>query len=115
MKYNCPQCTKSLQWKLLRSKPLPGERKFLPSRAVQVCPFCSVGLSNNTHWSETLLMVLFILPLMGVFKGSKGPDAKIILWITCVWLAVSIAAGIFFHVRYLRHWQRYKRHEPDRS
>lgn len=40
---------------MVTSKPLPGERKILPQRAVPVCPACKGALATNIHWSEGVL------------------------------------------------------------
>ena len=55
MKHDCPYCGAALGWRLVTSKPLPGERKILPQRAVPVCPACKGALATNIHWSEGVL------------------------------------------------------------
>lgn len=109
MKHDCPYCGVSLRMKLVRSKPLAGERKLLPAQAVPVCPKCGGEVVINIHWSEAVAGVLMMAPLLAI-PATKGlpftPEVPALGAAVIVgWLVMLV----FFHVRYWRHWQRYKK------
>lgn len=114
MKHDCPHCRTSLKWKLVRSKPLPGERKFLPNKAVAVCPQCGGQLASNIHWSEGVAGPVVGLPLLCFFAFRPAMLKHVALWwfaaVTVLWILVFS----FLHLRYWRHWERYKPYEPTR-
>ncbi len=112
MKHNCPYCGAKLGWRLVLSKPLPGERKILPRQAVPVCPSCGGELASNTHWSEILFLGIIGLPVLlgSAVRTNLGKSA--FLYAGIFTLAVWIGVTIFFYLRYWRHWQRYKPYAP---
>ncbi|MFZ3174710.1 MAG: hypothetical protein WA146_07425 [Thiobacillus sp.] len=97
----CPHCNKPLGWKLLRGKPLQGERKFLPKNAVLVCPFCEGELYNNPHSAEKWIFMAF-LPMFFVFQFQlENP------WILLLSLLIGTGTTIYVHFKYLRSWPRF--------
>lgn len=98
----------------MRSKPLPGERRFLPNQAVPVCPNCGGELAPNIHWSEQVFGAVIGIPLLGFFhaRATVTPALAVIIG-GCV-LALWGAVLAMFHFRYWRHWQRYKAYAPPK-
>ena len=111
MLHDCPYCGKPIKLKLLRSRPLPGERKFLPNRAVPVCPHCGGALATNTHWSEIVALLLFGIPLLGLISWHRSTQGSALLWLIGIALVLLPATLAYFHFRYWRAWQRYKPYE----
>ena len=100
-KLKCPHCDKPLGWKLLRGKPLPGERKVLPNKAVLVCPFCKGELYNNPHPAEHWIFLAF-LPMFFAFQFQlENP------WMLLLSLFIGAGATIYVHFKYLRNWPRF--------
>jgi predicted RNA-binding Zn-ribbon protein involved in translation (DUF1610 family) len=112
MQHDCPHCGESLKWKLVRSKPLPGERRFLPNHAIPVCPNCGGELAPNAHWSEQVVGAVIGIPLLGFLsaRATITPTLAVVVGFGVFALWGSIFA--FFHFRYWRHWQRYKAYVP---
>ncbi|QIL70644.1 hypothetical protein G7048_09910 [Diaphorobacter sp. HDW4B] len=111
MRQDCPHCGISLKRRLARAVPAPGERKFLPMKAIQVCPECGGKIQQNPHPVERKLGWL-VLPLIGAFllkDGMSLPKLAMMVLIGC-WIVYALAA-IYVERRYLRDWQRYKRWE----
>ena len=110
MKHDCPYCGAALGWRLVTSKPLPGERKILPQRAVPVCPACKGALATNIHWSEGVLgcaAALLAFLVQQLLSRAVQPGAGFFALMGAV-VATMVALMVFFHFRYWRHWQRYK-------
>lgn len=114
MLHDCPYCGVSLKRRLIRSVSAPGERKFLPSKAIQVCPECGGKIQNNPHPVEQKLpWILLPLVIAFLFKDAlPSPKSAMLLLIGC-WIMFG-AASIYFEWRYLRNWQRYRRCEEAR-
>jgi hypothetical protein len=110
VKHDCPHCGKSIKWKLIRGKPLLGERKFLPNRAVTICPLCSGELSINVHWSEQVIgfLVGTLLLLITGFRGEVS--FAVALWVFAATWLIGLGMLVFFQVRYWQNWQCYKAH-----
>jgi hypothetical protein len=63
MKTDCPHCGRRIRWwHYVGGRPAAGERRFLPNRAVTVCPFCRGGLATNVHPLEHRLDVIVLTP-----------------------------------------------------
>ena len=114
MRHNCPYCKQSIKWRLVRSKPLPGERKVFPKQAVAVCPVCGGELAANTHWSEHMAGAIVAIPLLVFTNIRSGITITLAAWLGAGVLAFWAAAFAFFHFRYWRNWQRYKKYVPPR-
>lgn len=87
MKHNCPYCGASLKLRLVLAKPLPGERKIFPHRAIQVCPTCSGQLASNIHWSELVAGVAIALSLLLFLRLRDGMPVQ---------SAITWSAGVLF-------------------
>lgn len=111
MKHDCPHCGESIKWKLIGGKPLPGERKFLPNRAVTICPVCSGELTTNVHWSEQAAGFVVAIPFFAFFSVRADISRIAVLWGAVATLLLWLAMFGFFHFRYWRYWQRYKAYE----
>jgi len=115
MKHDCPYCGVKLGWRLVTFKPLPGERKFLPNQAVPVCPACQGELASNTHWSEMAFLGVMGVPLFLLLELRSVLGKHAFLYAGLATLVFWMAAAVFFHLRYLRHWQRYKPYVPKQG
>lgn len=110
VRHACPWCGVSLKGRLVRSKALPGQRKFLPMYAMTVCPECGNGLTYNPHGTEKAFgflvgVPLLLLPLIGRSAWKSAiVGAVMVLW--CVVL-------LYLHFRFWRHHPVWKRVEPD--
>jgi len=111
-KLACPHCGISLGWRLLRGKPLPGERKILPNRAVLVCPSCQGELHPNPHPAEFWVYVAF-LPLVVLFHllalqiiPTVG-DSQLWLGAMLGSLLLATLVTIYVHFKFLRNWPRF--------
>jgi hypothetical protein len=80
MKYDCPRCSARLKWRLVSSKPLPGERKVLPNQAVPVCPQCGVELAHNPHWSEVVAGSVVALSFLAFFPVKQSVPRHLVPW-----------------------------------
>ena len=106
MLLDCPHCGRSMKRRLIRSVPAPGERRFLPMRAIPACPHCRGLLASNLHWSEVagaapalLLWVVFELGMSPLWRWLGG------LLLTALMLG-------YFEYRYWSKLQRFRRYEP---
>jgi len=111
MKIDCPYCQISLRKKLLRSKPAPGERRFLPNRAIPYCSNCGGELANNLHPMEKIQLVVILVPalliqLVLIYSGNIP-----LLVLTGVSLVVAIVIVLYLHFKHMRNWQRFIRRE----
>lgn len=108
MKHDCPHCGVPLRMKLVLSKPLPGERQLLPNQAVPVCPHCGGSITSNHHWSEFVVGLVMSASLLAVpvARGGLGPRAPVLGAVVIGGWCVML---LFFHLRYWRHWPRYKK------
>jgi hypothetical protein len=113
MKYDCPRCSAKLKWRLVSSKPLPGERKVLPNQAVTVCPQCGVELANNQHWSEIVAGSVVALSFLAFFPVKQSVPRHWMLWFAATVLLLWAVLFAYFHFRYWRNWQRYKCFRTD--
>ena len=103
----CPHCGVSLNGKLLRGKPLPGERKILPNCAVLVCPSRQGELHPNFHPAHFWVYLGF-LPMVVTFYLMAGSDDKE-FWFAAMAIAVVAAlfVTIYIHFRFLRNVPRF--------
>ena len=115
MKHDCPYCGASLKWRLVTSKPLPGERKILPSRAVTVCPSCGGQLAPNTHWSEFGFFGIVLLPFLFLRELNEQLGSQALVVVLGASLLFVGVAALFLHRRYWRHMQRYKPYVPRQN
>lgn len=110
-KLTCPHCGNFLAGKLLRGKPLPGERKFLPNKAVLVCPSCQGELHPNPHpaqfWIWIALLPFAILLHLLVLQIIPTDDKR--LWLTVMLgsLLLAFVVAIYVHFKFLRDWPRF--------
>ena len=106
MLLDCPYCGLSMKRKLIRSVPAPGERKFLPMKAIAVCPHCKQPLATNVHWAELATVTVGRAILLLVLSVKLLP-----LWLTLMLMAAAAVAMAVLDWRYLSQWQRFKRHD----
>ena len=111
MRYDCPHCGIPLNRRLTRAVPAPGERKFLPMKAIQVCPDCGGKIRQNQHPVERWLGWL-TLPLIAAYLLKDGMSSPKLTMLVLVgsWIICGLVA-IYVERRYLRDWQRYQRWE----
>ena len=108
-----PYCHAPLRRRLVVTKALPGERRFLPQRAAPACPECGRYLAANAHWSEWgLLCAAFAFFYLLVDSKGRVPLGRLAGWAGAGLLALAIAV-VLCHFRYWRHMQRCKPHEVD--
>ena len=106
MKHECPYCGADLRFQLIKSTPVPGERKFLPNRAYSSCRKCDGVLVVNPHpfeGKQSYVMGVFILPIMFHQEISNSTLRLSLLFISIV--------GLFWSCIYFktpRHWPRYR-------
>ncbi|MBF5005492.1 hypothetical protein [Diaphorobacter caeni] len=113
MLHDCPHCGISLKRRLIRSAPAPGERRFLPGKAVSLCPDCGGTLQHNPHPAERWQTWL-VLALAGAFllkDGMSSPQWAMVALIGC-WVAFALVS-IYVEQFHLRDWQRYRRPEAS--
>lgn len=115
MLHDCPHCGVSLKWKLVKSKPLPGERKILPNQAMPVCSSCGGGLAWNTHWSEAATAIILFLSVWALTAFRSNFWLAVGGWLGVVIVAICATTFVFFHFRYWRRWQRYKAYAPSQQ
>src|SRR4030065_1462372 len=103
----CPHCGVSLSWKLLRGKPLPGERKILPNRAVLVCPSCQGEMHPNLHPTHFWVYLAFV-PMVVTFYLMIGSDDKE-FWFAAMAAALVVALFVttYIYFRFLRNVPRF--------
>jgi hypothetical protein len=114
MNHNCPHCSTALSKRLVRSKALPGEDRWLPLRAHMVCPVCGGGLEQNLHPVEEKFHRNVIWLALPVFSG---------LFLKNVWLLLfgaallTVAAGyVSWHLwKNLASWPRYKPYQEQEA
>lgn len=111
MRHDCPHCGQSLKRKLVRSTPAPGQRRFLPLRAIACCPLCKGLLARNEHWTDKCL-VLLALPFFMVVQARPLFDSR------GLWLLVAssvallmLGAGAIVYWRHMRTWPLYRKYE----
>ena len=112
MKHNCPHCEATFKYRLLRSKALPGQRRFLPERATSACPECGGQIALNTHWSEIVAGGAVVLPVLFYMQRRPALETASILWPAGALLICMGAMFAVFYFRYWRNWQRYKAYVP---
>jgi hypothetical protein len=115
MRTDCPHCGKRIRWwNYLGSRPASGERRFLPNRAITVCPFCRGDLAPNNHPFEKRLNLLVFTPFgVVLILFFNLPDLQIV-WIAMLGflLLVMIIALGYMHLK-TRNWQRFRRYEGE--
>ena len=111
MKLDCPHCGKSLKGRLLRTKPAPGERRFLPLRSIPYCSHCCGTLFLNIHPKEKMQVVWLALPVIPFELFLKEPQKKLPLLLIACSIAAMLAGLAYINFKYLRNWQRYASHE----
>jgi hypothetical protein len=90
----------------------PGERRFLPNRAITGCPFCRGALATNVHPLEKRLQMLAFTPCaMGFFLVLSVTSLRtsMIVAVGGVLLVTSVAAGLLQWKT--RSWQRFRKYE----
>lgn len=113
MKTNCPYCSVKLRWKLVRAAHLSGQQNGPPERGASVCPSCGGELVVNGHWSEFVAELSILIPfiaalLLGPAVGN--PTLRVAILATLIFWAAVFG---FFHFRYWRHMQRYRKQVED--
>lgn len=116
MKTDCPHCGKRIRWwHYLGGRPAPGERRFLPNRAITVCPFCRADIAPNIHPLEKRLELVILAPLalgLTLFFGVPGGQGLWIVVLGVLVLVMVIACG-YMHLK-TRDWPRFRRHDGKR-
>lgn len=115
MLYDCPHCGKALKRRLIRSVPAPGERKFLPSKVVQMCPECGGKIRNNEHPLERKLGWMLLPLILGFLLKDRMPSPKLAVIVLVACGMVLVLASLCVERRHLRHWQRYRRDDEGQS
>ncbi len=115
MKTDCPHCGKRIRWwHYVWGRPVHGERKFLPNRAVTVCPLCKGGIEQNTHPLEKHIHLFILVPVaiaLGIVMNFQiGPENKVmwVIFFGLVFLLMS-AAMVYFYIK-TKNWQRFRRY-----
>ena len=111
MKMDCPYCRVSLRKKLLRSKPAPGERRFLPNRAISYCSNCGGELAINPHPMEKVQFGVILIPVLLLQLFFKYPSSIILLVLNVLSLVAAMTFLAYIHFKYMRNWQRFIRRE----
>ena len=109
MKHHCPHCNGSLKWRLVGSKPLPGECKVLPNQATQICPRCQGAIAQNTHWGETVAGVVMCLSIVMCLVVKPHVSKIEAGWIVAGVLVLWVGMLVYLHHRYWQNWPRYKK------
>jgi hypothetical protein len=103
-----------LKLRLIRSKPAAGERKFLPNRALPICPACFGTLAINVHPAEKLQAFALLPGLAVLFKIlsterlRSEQDTWILFGIAAGLILIGTGVVIWVNFRFLRLWNRYK-------
>ena len=108
MKHDCPHCGIALKFRFIRSKALPGQRRFLPERATSICPECGGPIALNTHWSEIVTFGALAVPALFYMQRRPVLEPTPVLWWACAFLVFAAVIFTVFHFRYWQNWQRYK-------
>ena len=109
MRYDCPFCQQTLRKKLLRSKPAPGERRFLPNRAIPYCSNCGGELANNPHPLEKIQLIVLVIMVIFIQLVLINSGNISLLVLTGVVLVSAFIMIVYIHFKYLRNWQRFIR------
>jgi len=92
---------------MLRQKPVSGRRKFLPLRAISLCPLCDEAVRTNVHPLErrtALALELFIG--IGFIVGFWYQTMVVLVGLLLA-TAILLSALFLVNHRYLKNWQRY--------
>lgn len=103
----CPHCGISLSGKLLRGKPLPGERKFLPNQAVLICPSCKGELHPNLQPAHFWYYLAFIPLIVSFYLMMGAEDKKFWFLVMGGALVFALLVSGYVHFRYLRGVPRF--------
>jgi hypothetical protein len=112
MKHDCPHCGKQIRWwHYLGARPARGEPKFLPNRAVTVCPLCRGDIEANIHPAEKFLFSFVLTPL-GFIMGTAllftpGPAWLVI----CGVFLFTLLVGLIYVQVKTKNWQRFRSYE----
>lgn len=116
MNYECPNCGKTLDSKLLQKRSVSSSfLEIVSPKAVLPCPRCGVGLEMNTHKLETwlpLLMNLAGLMAIALMIGLQIRTREWVLFLLLI-LLVSHLGGRWFTNRRLCDWPRFRRFAPE--
>ena len=121
MRYDCPYCGNSLKRKLLLTRALPGQRRFLPEHATLSCPACKGLLDINEHPTERsnsvkfdVLAAMFTLLLLGTSMKPAAPST-VFFRFGAASVLVLMAVLLYVQARrsrsQLKEWQRYRKFE----
>ena len=92
---------------MLRQKPISGQRKFLPLRAIGLCPLCDGAVQTHVHPLErrtALALELFIG--IGFIVGFLYQTMAVLVGLLLATVILLSAIFLINH-RYLKDWQRY--------
>lgn len=64
------------------------------------------------HWSEIACAAIIGLPFLVLWEIRTRLERTNFLYAGTAILMFGVVIAIFFHLRYLRHWQRYKPYVP---
>lgn len=105
-RHACPHCRTSLRWRLVQTRPAPGERRLLPLHGMAACPDCGGRLYPNPDPMETRWAGYALIPVILFWAGDLLPAAH--PWIT--WAAGISLAG--YAIGLLVVYRRHGRHRP---
>lgn len=115
MRTECPHCGKRIRWwHYLGGRPAPGERRFLPNRAITVCPLCRADIAPNVHPLEKRLELFVVTPLViGFTLFFSFPELQA-LWLTLLGVLVllTVIACTYMHLR-TKTWPRFRRYDEN--
>jgi hypothetical protein len=92
---------------MLRQKPVSRKRKFLPLRAIGLCPLCDGAVQTNVHPLErqtALALELFIG--IGFIVGFLYQTMAILIGLLLA-TVILLSVILLINHRYLKDWQRY--------
>ena len=112
----CPHCGVSLSGRALPTKPLPGQRRFLPLYAVPTCPDCGGYLRamGGKHPVDAWLIyfVLGFSLLMSSVQSNRWPfGASAGLVAMAVLLALWAVVTIYLSTKHKRTPKYYERYD----
>jgi hypothetical protein len=116
MKTDCPHCGKRIRWwHYVGGRPATGERRFLPNRAITVCPLCRADIAPNLHPLEKRLELFVLAPMVITFILFFIAPGRPGLWtvVLGVFVLLMLIACTYMYLK-TRNWQRFRRYDGHR-